>query len=90
MNLKQISNALQLYANDNEDYYPDQLSKLEPDYYKVLPLCPAVNLDTYSAGYEVEAGFRNYTQFCKGKNHEEMGLDEDEPYWNLSEGIMPK
>ena len=88
-NLKNISTALQLYANDNEDYYPDQLAKLTPDYLKEIPSCPSAAEDTYTDGYDLEADQRSYTVYCKGHFHKDLGLEENEPYYNLTEGLKP-
>ncbi|MCE1245821.1 MAG: hypothetical protein LWY06_04160 [Firmicutes bacterium] len=88
-NLRMTSTALQLYANDNEDYYPDDLEKLKPNYVKELPTCPSVGVITYAAGYELTADLKGYTLRCKGKNHENMNLPADQPYWSLIEGLKP-
>lgn len=89
MNLKQLSTATQLYANDNDDRYPEKLEDITPHYYREIPRCPAVDKDTYSEGYERTDNFRNYTIYCKGKNHEVMKLKENEPYWSNEEGLKP-
>ena len=88
-NLRMTSTALQLYANDNDDYYPEDLEKLKPNYVKELPTCPSAGVITYSAGYDLTADKKGYTLHCKGKNHENMKLQEDQPYWSLIEGLKP-
>lgn len=88
-NLKNLSTALQLYANDNDDYYPDDLAKLTPDYLRDIAVCPSTQTQTYLQGYDFTLDQRSYTVYCKGSNHTVMGLDENQPYYNLSEGLKP-
>ncbi|MCD4782800.1 MAG: hypothetical protein K8T10_03105 [Candidatus Eremiobacteraeota bacterium] len=88
-NLKNMSTALQLYANDNEDYYPENLDGLKPHYFHHIPTCPSASADTYSPGYDISVDLKVYTLPCKGKNHGVLGLGEDEPYWSMSEGLRP-
>jgi competence protein ComGC len=88
-NLKMVSTALQLYANENEDYYPDDLTRLQPNYMKEIATCPSSGTNTYAAGYDLRSDKKSYTLHCKGKNHENMKLEEDQPYWSLIEGLKP-
>jgi len=88
-NLKNVSTALQLYSNDNNDLFPDGLEKLTPDYVKRVPECPSTQKDTYSNGYDIENDFTAYTVYCSGNNHSAIGLGPNEPYYNLAEGLKP-
>ncbi len=88
-NLKNLSTALQLYANDNNDFYPDDLTKLTPNYVRDIPVCPSAQTQTYLEGYEFTPDQRSYTVYCKGTNHTVMGLEENQPSYNLSEGLKP-
>lgn len=88
-NLRNLSTALQLYANDNDDHYPENLEKLKPHYFQYIPTCPSAGADTYSPGYDITDNRKIFTLPCKGRNHEVLGLGEDEPYWSMSEGLKP-
>lgn len=88
-NLKNLSTALRLYANDHEDTYPESLTLLTPRYFKVLPSCPSAGYVTYEEGYVTDANLRNYTLYCWGKNHTTIGLGENEPYWSDYVGLYP-
>jgi len=88
-NIKNLTTAVQLYANDNEDFYPESLEKIKPDYFQYIPTCPSAGADTYTSGYEISDDKKIYTLYCKGKNHGILGLGENEPYWSLYEGLKP-
>lgn len=47
-NLRELSSALEIYANYNDAYYPDSLDKLVPKYIKSIPTCPDSGTDSYS------------------------------------------
>lgn len=84
-NLRNIATSIEQYRNDNE-YYPDVLEKLTPDYLKTVPTCPSVDLNTYSPGYVVTDDKSAYTVSCKGKNHSSLGLEEGQPYFSPESG----
>ncbi len=88
-NLKNLSTSLQLYANDYDGEYPDELTKLTPTYIKIIPTCPSAGTPTYIEGYVITDDHKTYTVYCKGKNHVKLGLGEDEPFWSLQEGLKP-
>jgi len=44
---KNIATALEMYAADNDGWYPIQLKKLSPVYLKTLPTCPWLNRTYY-------------------------------------------
>lgn len=89
-NTRNMATALQVYANDYEGLYPDQLVKLEPKYIRSVPTCPSAMVDTYSPGYTVSSDAQSYTICCKGHNHAVMGLKPDEPYYDLFTGLNPR
>ena len=88
-NLRNIANALHVYANDYEGRFPSALEKLIPDYLSSIPTCPATQTDTYTSGYEVNDNNTFFTQCCKGKNHPTVGYGEDEPYYIFDRGLGP-
>lgn len=40
-NLKNLGTSLEMYAGDNGGQFPDMLDSLTPEYFKVIPTCPA-------------------------------------------------
>jgi hypothetical protein len=72
-NLKCLSTALEMYANDHRRCYPDRLQQLTPTYLKTIPTCPWSAADDYSRGYEVynamHPDLSAYTICCTAKRH---------------------
>lgn len=66
-NLNELSTALEMYSTDNTGEYPPELSRLTPNYLKVLPLCPAARRFTYD--YQVATNPDAYTVSCRGGWH---------------------
>jgi len=90
-NLKNIATALQTYANDNGQYYPGSLNDLVPLHLPVLPSCPAAyNADTYSSNYQQSTDPRNFTVVCTGSFHTSIGVNTNEPWYELTSGLNPK
>lgn len=52
-NLKNIGTALEMYAVDNHNRYPDSLKPLVGEYLKIIPTCPSIGASTYPQGYAV-------------------------------------
>jgi len=89
-NLASIATALQTYANESEQLYPTALSNLLPKYLSTIPTCPAANANTYNASYSKSDDPRNFTIFCQGSFHTPAGVNADEPWYTLTEGLNPK
>ena len=93
-NLKNISTAIKMYADDNEGRYPVTLSKLTPEYIKQIPICVSGMKDTYSSSYKAFNHKENhdlsrYTLYCKGTYHQLVGAPPDHPLIN-NEGLWAK
>lgn len=89
-NCRRIENALQVYADDNDGFYPPALSRLETKYIKKIPSCPAGGKDTYSSSYKAYnyPGI-NYCRFsCKGVNHAGADAAVNLPYYNSFDGVI--
>ncbi len=84
-NVRNIVSSLEQYKNENEKY-PPTLLHLVPRYLAMIPECPEARKDTYSEGYEVSDDGLNFTLYCKGNNHESLGLKPDQPFFNYSQG----
>ena len=88
-NIRNIAQSLELYKNENERY-PKTLLHLVPRYLANVPSCPEAKKDTYSESYEVSDEGLNFTVYCKGRNHQRLGLPADTPLYNYGEGGFKK
>jgi hypothetical protein len=73
-NLRNIGAALQIYANDNEGDYPDNLQTLtigNPAPLGRIPTCPSDNSD-YQTAYQVNHEDKRFTLACNGVHHLQM------------------
>jgi len=73
-NLRNIGAALQIYANDNDGDYPDNLQALTagtPAPLGRIPTCPSDNSD-YQATYQVNHEDKRFTLVCNGVHHLQM------------------
>ena len=80
-NLKNMATSLEMYSTDSAGHYPNQaagagLQKLTPNYLKIIPNCPSVQSDTYSASYTFATTPDAYTVQCSGTT------------WHTAAGIM--
>lgn len=86
-NMKNIGTALEMYSTDNSGHYPDSLTKLTPDYLRIIPTCPAAGKQTYIDSYQVSQNPDAYTFYCIGDNHSDAGIPENHPRYDSSNGI---
>jgi prepilin-type N-terminal cleavage/methylation domain-containing protein len=73
-NVAHIATAMQTYANDYSQGYPEHVQQLTPSYLSVIPTCPMAGKMTYSidwgtGGYPTGGQLANspngtYTVFC--------------------------
>lgn len=89
-NLKQLSDAIELYRADETNGYrlPEKLSDLLRSNLKAIPTCPACGKDTYSAGYKSNRRGETFTLVCKGHNHAAAGLRDDSPSFAPRFGVQ--
>jgi len=64
-----IGTALEMYASDNKEQFPDRLERLTPTYMKYLPSCGEDLKCHYAESYQTDSNRRTYTFCCKGANH---------------------
>ena len=84
-NMKNIATALEMYAMDHKNNYPDSLKQLPPgNYLRFIPTCPAASRDTYSATYRKSG--QSFEFHCSG-NH--AGRTPGHPIYNSNEGLTP-
>ena len=87
LNLKYLGTALEMYSVDYETY-PDDLSKLTPEYLKELPKCPTSEHSSYS--YEKQPEPVHYLLHCSGGDHSAAGLKAGLPAYSGEEGVIEK
>ena len=91
-NCKNIGSALEMYSTDHEGKYPPKLSKLVPNYLKVIPECLDAGRVTYKLRTVDPKGvYVNYYEFCcEGSNHEYYGIYGDYPYYDAVGGLIER
>ena len=93
-NCKNFATALEMYASDHGGHYPESLSRLTPNYLKLIPNCPAATSDTYSATYTYAFYSPDhptpdaYTLHCQGHFHKRAGLPPDQPIYTSYSGLL--
>lgn len=81
-NERNIATALQLYANENENRYPDSLAALtgrpgSAFFIQSIATCPS-NRASYSLGYSINEEKTEYLLACPGNHHIQLpGLVQD-------------
>lgn len=71
-NLKNIGTACEMYAADNDGFYPSALKKLTPDYLNSIPNCPSGSRfkeQNNVYGYAFQANPNIYVVHCHMTNH---------------------
>ncbi len=89
-NLKNIGTALEMYSTDFNCKYPYSLSLLTPEYLRAIPTCSGAKRDTCSETYTCSPDKEAYSFYCRGKNHSEVGVDEDYPRYDSKNGLTCK
>jgi len=88
-NLKNIATVLELYAGDNEGFYPPDLNCLKDKYIRKLPNCP-YSKRGYS--YEFSNNPHNFTLWCSfPESHAHVNMVKDEgcyPQYTPGDGII--
>lgn len=82
-NLKNIATALEMYATDNNGYYPPDLKKLLPDYLAQLPQCPVKGMNYV---YEASKNRKNFILYCNGEQHKNLGITG--PAYSSKSGLV--
>ena len=93
-NLRNISHAIERYAEENEGKLPKSLSELSPKHLEALPLCQGS--ETYSTTYQLRTASKDsvvtwndqaYSLYCKGDNHS-WYLEPNMPCWDSEKGLL--
>lgn len=89
-NERNLATALELYALENRQLYPDDLNILATSarpFIKSIETCPSTGT-SYSTSYTVEPDFTEYLQECPGAHELQLpGLVED-TYPRMQSGIL--
>jgi len=104
-NLKNLGTAMEMYSTDNGGHYPGELKDLKPKYMRIIPRCVrGIKSDSVAARYyhitngifcgnyhyESATNPDLYTMYCSGRNHANVGVDENYPKYNSTVGLIPK
>lgn len=93
-NLKNLATALEMYATDNNGFYPkDWKAMTAGNYLKALPTCPEAKMMTYLDYQAINQGKLHAFSFsCVGDNHHERyaafrGSSINYPRYNSDKGL---
>ncbi len=89
-NLKNIGTALEMYSTDSSGRFPTTLTNLTPNYLKNIPTCPSLGSNTYTAGFTAASNPDSYTVVCSGSNHSGVGLSQNYPQYNSTQGLIER
>jgi hypothetical protein len=83
-NLKNIATALEMWATDHQENYPDTLTQLTPDYLVRLVRCPTGTSDySYRKGESVES----FELHCTG-DHSGAAVPSGYPSYDSDRGLI--
>lgn len=91
-NERNLATALQMYANENNDLYPDNLAELvkadgTASFIQHIDSCPSNNA-SYTLGYTVSSDKTEYTLSCPGIHETQLpGLVQDN-YPQVVSGVL--
>ncbi len=101
--LKNIGVALDMYKKDHNECYPDDMKSLTPDYLSSIPKCingyagdsPGLRFYEKKYGlffgeyqYIVSSDKKVFTVYCRGKNHNRVGIPENHPLFDSVSGLI--
>ncbi|MCD4784241.1 MAG: prepilin-type N-terminal cleavage/methylation domain-containing protein [Candidatus Eremiobacteraeota bacterium] len=91
-NCKNIGTALEMYSTDNAGHYPTAgITKLTPDYLRVIPTCASAGTSTtYTSAFSAALCPDAYTFYCNGQNHKALGITGNFPQYNSTSGLRAK
>lgn len=89
-NERNLANALELYALENEQLYPSDMTILSvgiDPFIKGIPICPSTNVD-YIPSYSAAADNREYEIICPGFHELQLPGMIDDTYPRAINGII--
>lgn len=95
-NCRSIGKALEKYAENNNDQFPDRLSDLVSGYLERIPQCPSSKNNSYVKSYQVSSDKRTFSVYCAGKNHTDLfpsrieNLVTDQPGYYSIYGLIER
>lgn len=88
--LEKLAAGLMKYSNNHSGKYPDALLWLVPVYMDRIPLNPAAEQDTYSAGYQLDENKERYTIVSQGAYFASLGINEGFPQYSSKYRLIEK
>ena len=104
-NLRHTSAAMEMYANDNKGFYPNDAGAgggpitflsthklVTTGYLKTNPRCPSSPNGNWSYGYYCPSPYIYYYIYCSSTvgGHAELGFINWYPRWDSAKGMMLK
>ena len=89
-NERNIASALELYALENSQLYPDALTDLNvgsDPFLRGIPICPSTNVD-YTSSYSPSPDHRTYEVVCPGFHEFQLPGLVDDTYPRAINGII--
>jgi hypothetical protein len=77
-----------MYATDSNGRYPTDLTRLLPNYLKIMPTCPTAGRVTYRAEFASEPDA--YTIVCGGHWHCGVSNSLNYPQYTSTQGLLEK
>ena len=87
-NCQNLAKGMEMYAVDNSGHFPTSMALLAPNYLAVIPTCPAVGSDTYTASLSTVTNPDCYTFYCNGNNHFITGVPTNFPQFTSGQGLI--
>ncbi len=88
--LEKLAAGLMNYSNRHSGKYPNALLWLVPVYIDRIPLNPAAEQDTYSAGYQLDDTKERYTIVSQGAYFTSLGINEGFPQYSSKYRLIEK
>lgn len=88
--LDKLAAGLLKYSNNHSGKYPNGLLWLVPVYIDRIPLNPAAEQDTYSAGYQLDENKERYTIVSQGAYFVSLGINEGFPQYSSKYRLIEK
>ena len=88
--LEKLAAGLLKYSNNHSGKFPNALLWLVPVYIDRIPLNPAAEQDTYSAGYQLDESKERYTIVSQGAYFTSLGINEGFPQYSSKYRLIEK
>lgn len=92
--LHNVGVALEMYSNDHDGRYPDELSQLTPKYLTKVPVCPKSEVGyvykTGRVGYNTDGHIDKYYLIYCEEGHPDVGCPVGYPKYDPELGLIER